>query len=48
MNQSALIIFLIAQILVTGFTVYFFYKVLFSSKPPVDHDDDGVKTYDAT
>lgn len=45
MNQSALIVFVIAQATVIGFTLYFFYKVL--KTPPPDLDDN-VKDYNAT
>ncbi|HMR44536.1 MAG TPA: hypothetical protein PKC40_11915 [Saprospiraceae bacterium] len=49
MNAAALLMMVTAQVLVTGFTAYFFYKVL--TTPP--KADDGemippVKSYDAT
>lgn len=45
MNQTALIVFIIAQTTVIGFTLYFFYKVL--KTPPPDLDDN-IKDYNAT
>lgn len=54
MNTSALIMYLVANILVIGITAYFFYKVL--TTPPSEPRDDesdysdvhGPKTFDAT
>lgn len=46
MNQSALIVFVIAQATVIGFTLYFFYKVLVS--PPPAKIPENVKDYDVT
>jgi hypothetical protein len=48
MNSTALIMYLSANIIVTAFTVYYFYKVL-TIPPRNDHDDhQGPKTFDAT
>ncbi|MBK8699876.1 MAG: hypothetical protein IPN29_10210 [Saprospiraceae bacterium] len=47
MNSTALIVFILAQVTVIGFTVYFFYLVLTSKKIEL-HDDHNPKTFDAT
>lgn len=49
MNSTALIMYLSANIVVTAFTAFFFWKVL-KTPPREDHDDDpqGPKTFDAT
>lgn len=53
MNTLALITWLASIITVTGFTGYFFYRVLASPhEPHIPHDEDdvtqGPKTFDAT
>jgi hypothetical protein len=52
MNTIALITWLFSVITVTGFTGYFFYRVLTNPHvPDVPHSDDvaqGPKTFDAT
>lgn len=52
MNTIALITWLASVITVTGFTGYFFYRVLTNPHTPdVPHSDDvaqGPKTFDAT
>lgn len=47
MNSSALVVFVLAQTTVIGFTLFFFYKVLFSKKME-KHEDHNPKTYDVT
>lgn len=47
MNNSALIVFILAQGTVIGFTLYFFYKVLYSHNMEV-HDQHNPKTHDVT
>jgi hypothetical protein len=52
MNATALITWLLSIITITGFTVYYFYKVLATPHvPDAPHSDDvaqGPKTFDAT
>lgn len=52
MNTIALVTWLAAVIIVTGFTGYFFYRVLTNPHiPDLPHQDDtaqGPKTFDAT
>ncbi len=47
MNSSALVVFVLSQATVIGFTLYFFYKVL-GSHNIQKHDDHNPKTYDVT
>lgn len=41
MNSEALIWMVSVQVIVTAFTGYFFYKVLFVKPKPVEEDDDA-------
>ncbi|MBK8851158.1 MAG: hypothetical protein IPN73_13510 [Saprospiraceae bacterium] len=47
MNSSALVVFVLAQATVIGFTLFFFYKVLFSQHME-KHEEHNPKTYDVT
>jgi hypothetical protein len=52
MSTPALVMWLSAVLIVTGFTIYFFYRILTIPQPPVLPDDDeapdGFKTFDVT
>lgn len=52
MSIPALVMWLGAVLVVTGFTLYFFYRILTNPQPPDTPDDpespEGFKTFDVT